>query len=51
VSTPVFETIDVADMLGQALVRMNDAIVVLESWPEDDEARQEALEILKAGGS
>jgi hypothetical protein len=38
-------------IVEQTPVYVDEAIVVLESWPEDDEARQEALKILKAGGS
>lgn len=38
-------------IVDQRPVYVDEAIYVLETFTEDDEARQEALKILKAGGS
>jgi hypothetical protein len=38
-------------IVDQRPVYVDEAIYVLEEFENDDEARQEALKILKAGGS
>lgn len=48
-SVPTFALSDTADLLGDALVRMNDAIAILEFESDDAAARAKALRLLKAG--
>lgn len=50
-SLPTFALTDSAELLSAALVRMNDAIRVLEAGASDVEARADALRILKGGAA